>query len=41
MKGSTGKVLRVDLTQGKLWDETLDEATLKKYLGGVGLLERG
>ncbi|MBM4448506.1 MAG: hypothetical protein FJ015_04630 [Chloroflexi bacterium] len=37
MKGSTGKVLRVDLTQGKLWDETLDEATLKKYLGGVGL----
>jgi len=37
MKGSTGKVLRVDLTQGKLWDEALDEATLKKYLGGTGL----
>jgi len=37
MKGSTGKVLRVDLTQGKLWDEALDEATLRNYLGGMGL----
>jgi len=37
MNGSTGKVLRVDLTQGKLWDEALDEATLRKYLGGTGL----
>jgi len=37
MYGSTGKVLRVDLTQGKLWDEALDEATLRKYLGGTGL----
>ena len=37
MNGSTGKVLRVDLTQGKLRDEALDEATLKKYLGGAGL----
>ena len=37
MYGSTGKVLRVDLTQGKLHDEALDEATLRKYLGGTGL----
>ncbi len=37
MYGSTGKVLRVDLTQGKLQDEALDEATLQKYLGGAGL----
>ena len=37
MNGSTGKVLRVDMTQGKLWDEALDEATLQKYLGGTGL----
>jgi aldehyde:ferredoxin oxidoreductase len=37
MYGSTGKVLRVDLSQGKTWDEALDEATLRKYLGGTGL----
>ena len=37
MYGSTGKVLRVDMTQGKLWDEALDEATLRRYLGGTGL----
>jgi aldehyde:ferredoxin oxidoreductase len=37
MYGSTGKVLRVDMTQGKLWDESLDEAKLQKYLGGAGL----
>ena len=37
MLGSTGKVLRVDLTQGTLKDEALDEATLHKYLGGTGL----
>lgn len=37
MYGSTGKILRVDLTQGKVWDEVLDEATLRKYLGGTGI----
>ncbi|MDP7285759.1 MAG: aldehyde ferredoxin oxidoreductase C-terminal domain-containing protein [Dehalococcoidales bacterium] len=37
MHGSTGKILRVDLTQGKTWDEALYEATLRKYLGGTGL----
>ncbi|MEE9399220.1 MAG: aldehyde ferredoxin oxidoreductase C-terminal domain-containing protein [Dehalococcoidales bacterium] len=35
--GSTGKILRVDLSQGRIWDEALDEATLRKYLGGTGL----
>ena len=35
--GSTGKVLRVDLSQGRAWDEAIDEATLRKYLGGTGL----
>jgi aldehyde:ferredoxin oxidoreductase len=37
MQGCTGKILRVDLTQEKVWDEELDEATLRKYLGGTGL----
>jgi len=37
MHGSTGKILRVDLSQGKMWDEALDEATLRKHLGGTGL----
>ena len=32
-----GKILRVDLSQGRIWDEVLDEATLRKYLGGTGL----
>ncbi len=32
--GSTGKLLRVDLSQGQIWEETLTEATLRKYLGG-------
>jgi len=35
--GSTGKVLRVDLTKGKIWDEALDEATIRRFLGGTGL----
>ncbi len=34
---STGKILRVDLSQGKIREEVLDEATLRKYLGGTGL----
>ena len=37
INGSTGKILRVDLSQGKLWDEALDEGTLRKYLGGTGM----
>ncbi|HEX78287.1 MAG TPA: hypothetical protein G4O03_07800 [Dehalococcoidia bacterium] len=35
--GATGKVLRVDLSQGRIWEEVLDEATLRKYFGGTCL----
>lgn len=35
--GSTGKVLRVNLTQGKIWEEALDEEVIRKFLGGTGL----
>jgi len=34
---STGKILRVNLSQGQIQEEILDEATLRKYLGGTGL----
>jgi aldehyde:ferredoxin oxidoreductase len=37
MKGWMGKVLRVDLTQGKVWDEPLDERAARDYIGGRGL----
>jgi len=35
--GYAGKLLRVDLTKGNVTPETLDEATLRKYIGGVSL----
>jgi aldehyde:ferredoxin oxidoreductase len=35
--GYMGKVLRVDLSSEKISVESLDEATLRKYLGGTGL----
>jgi len=35
--GYVGKILRVDLSEGKTCSEDLDEATLKKWVGGVGL----
>jgi len=35
--GYAGRVLRVDLTNEKLINETLDEETARKYLGGSGL----
>jgi len=37
LKGFAGKYLRVDLTEGKLGDQVFDEATQRKYLGGVGM----
>ncbi len=37
MKGYTGKILRVDLTKGKVEAETLDENLAKKFIGGSGL----
>jgi aldehyde:ferredoxin oxidoreductase len=35
--GYTGNILRVDLTKGKISNEELDEATLRKYVGGAAL----
>ena len=35
--GYAGKILRVDLTEGKTWTEDLDEQTVKKWVGGVGI----
>ena len=35
--GYMNKWLKVDLTEGKLEDFTIDEATLRKYLGGKGI----
>ena len=32
-----GKILRVDLTNGKISEEFPDEDTLKRYLGGAAL----
>ncbi len=35
--GYMGKILRVDLSERKTWAEELDEATYRKYVGGVTL----
>lgn len=35
--GYTGRILRIDLSEGRIWTEDLDEAILKKWVGGVGL----
>src|SRR3972149_1846581 len=35
--GYAGKLLRVDLSRGKISDQTLDEATLRKHVGGTAL----
>jgi aldehyde:ferredoxin oxidoreductase len=35
--GCIGKILRVDLSEERLTEETPDEATLRQYLGGTGL----
>ncbi|HEX9899104.1 MAG TPA: aldehyde ferredoxin oxidoreductase N-terminal domain-containing protein, partial [Candidatus Methylomirabilis sp.] len=37
MFGYMGKVLRVDLTAPRTWDEPLSEDLLRRYLGGAGL----
>ncbi len=37
MLGYAGKILFVDLSNGKTHIEKLDEATAKKYIGGIGL----
>jgi aldehyde:ferredoxin oxidoreductase len=40
MNGYLGKILRVDLNQASLWDETLNENYARKFLGGSGLAAR-
>jgi len=35
--GYHGKILRIDLTNEKVIEEKLDEATLRKWVGGTGL----
>ncbi len=37
LAGYLGKILRADLSKKKIWEEKLDEGTLKKWVGGVGL----
>ena len=37
VQGFAGKFLRVDLTEGKIWDWVPDEETLRMYLGGTGI----
>ncbi len=37
MNGYLGRILVVDLSAGRLWDEPLDEADLRAYIGGSGL----
>ncbi len=33
LAGYVGKILRVDLSEKKIWEEKLDEGTLKKWVG--------
>src|SRR5512136_961129 len=40
MFGYLGKILRVDLSRGRLWDEALNEEHARKYVGGSGLAAR-
>ena len=36
-----GKFMRVDLTNGRIWSEQVDEETYRKYLGGTGYGAKG
>jgi aldehyde:ferredoxin oxidoreductase len=40
MNGYMGKILRVDLSAAKLWDEPLDDQVARAYVGGSGLAAR-
>jgi len=40
MYGYLGKILRVDLTSGAIWDEPLNEAYARQFVGGSGLAAR-
>ncbi len=37
LRGYAGKLLRVNLTTEQITEETLDEATARKYIGGTGI----
>jgi len=37
LQGYAGQILRVDLSKGSTFNESLDAATLRKYLGGAAL----
>ncbi len=37
LPGYAGKILRVDLTNERIWTEEITEDTARKYLGGTGL----
>jgi len=40
MHGYMGKILRVDLSNGRIWDEPLNEAYARAFVGGSGLAAR-
>jgi len=40
MDGYMGKILRIDLSEGKLWDEPLNEEYARAFVGGSGLAAR-
>jgi len=40
MNGYLGRILRVDLSRGRLWDETLNEDYARNFVGGSGLAAR-
>jgi aldehyde:ferredoxin oxidoreductase len=40
MNGYLGKILRLDLSRERLWDETLNEDYARNYVGGSGLAAR-
>ncbi len=40
MDGYLGRILRVDLSRGRLWEEPLNEDYARWYVGGSGLAAR-
>ncbi|MCX8067318.1 MAG: aldehyde ferredoxin oxidoreductase family protein [Anaerolineae bacterium] len=40
MNGYMGKILRVDLSQGRIWEEPLNEEYARLFVGGSGLAAR-
>ncbi|HEY5982904.1 MAG TPA: aldehyde ferredoxin oxidoreductase N-terminal domain-containing protein, partial [Anaerolineales bacterium] len=40
MNAYVGRILRVDLSRGRLWEEALDEDYARRYVGGSGLAAR-